>query len=119
MSRITAHAAVSRLQVFACGLERSAAMERWCSRDQSPLGGKHGSGAGIGGRALGAEIGPGLEIVERINDPTTDLSIFRSGAVGAVLFERAAGQTEEASSLGRPQKAWRQTGQWVGHVRPP
>ena len=30
-----------------------------------PLGGQHGPDAGIGGRGLGAALGPGLQIVER------------------------------------------------------
>ena len=35
---------------------------------------------------LGAEIGPGLQIIERIDDAATNFAIGRTRAVGAVLF---------------------------------
>ena len=54
------------------------------------LGGKNGSDAGMGGRAFGADVSPGLEVVERIDDAPTDLSVFWPRAVGAVLFQRPA-----------------------------
>jgi hypothetical protein len=52
-----------------------------------PLGGEDRAYAWIGGRFLGAEIDPGLQIIERIDDAPTDLPVLRPGAVGAVLFE--------------------------------
>ena len=65
----------------------------------------------------GAPIGPSLKVVERVDDAPADLSIRWAGAVGAVLLERAAGETEEAGRFGRAQKARRQAGHWIGHDR--
>jgi hypothetical protein len=48
--------------------------------------GEYGSDAGIGGRVLGAEVCPGLEVVERIDDAAADLPVLRAGALDAVLF---------------------------------
>src|SRR5262249_7333779 len=75
------------------------------------------SGAGIRGRGLGAEIGPGLQVVEGVDHAPADLAVLRAGAVGAVLLERPAGEAEETRRLGRTQKAWRQAGERVGHDR--
>src|ERR1700682_3905199 len=88
------------------GSRASAAMQLGCRGPRSALGGKDGPGTGIGGRGLGTEIGPSLQVVERVDDAAADLSILRPGAVGAMLLERAAGKAEEASGLGRAQKAW-------------
>jgi hypothetical protein len=49
------------------------------------------------GRSLGAEIGPGLQVIERIDHATADLSVLRSSAVSAVLFERPAGKAPESA----------------------
>src|SRR5262245_61643123 len=68
------------------------------------------SGAGIRGRGLRATIRPGLEVVERVDDPSTNLPVDRAGAVGAMLLERSAGETQESGRLGCAQKARRQTG---------
>jgi transposase-like protein len=92
-----------------------SSMATGCGRCRSALGGKDGSGTGIGGRGLGPEISPSLQVVERVDHATTDLPILRSGSVGAVLLEGAAGKAEKARSLGRAQKAWRHAGQRVGH----
>src|SRR5712691_4702547 len=96
---------------------RSAPMWSVHSRCRDAFGRKDGSRTGIGGRGLGAEIGPGLEILERVDDTAADLSVFRAGTIGAVLFEGAAGQAKEAGRLRSTQKAWRQAGQWIGHDR--
>src|SRR5712691_9930815 len=74
---------------IAGALKRSAPMWSAHSRRRDALGGKDGPGAGIGGRGLGAEIGPGLEIFERVDDAAADLPVLRPSAVGAVLLERA------------------------------
>src|SRR6516165_7342221 len=91
----------------------------WSShpRCKDALGRKDGSYAGIGRRDLGAEIGPGLEILERVDDAPADLSVLRASAVGAVLLERAAGKSKEAGGFRCAQKARRQAGQWIGHDR--
>ena len=60
------------------------------------LCGQHGSDAGIGGRVLGAEVGPGLEVVERIDDAAADLPVLRTGAIDAVLLQRATGEARES-----------------------
>src|SRR5579883_111635 len=86
-------------------------------RRRAALGRIDRSGAGIGGGGLGAEIGPGLQIVERVDDAPADLAVLRPGAVGAVLLKRAAGEAEETRGFGRAQKARRQAGERVGHDR--
>jgi hypothetical protein len=81
------------------------------------LGGQHGPSAGIGGRCLGATVGPCLQIVQRIDDAAAELSIGRTGAVGPVLFQRAAREAKESRGFGRAQVARRQAGVWIGHIR--
>jgi hypothetical protein len=66
--------------------------------------------ARVGGRGLGAPVGPGLQIVERIDDAAAELSIGGAGAIGAVLFERSVGEAEEACGLGGSEVARRQAG---------
>jgi hypothetical protein len=82
-----------------------------------PLGGIDSAKTGIGRGLFGAEIGPGLQILKRIDDAPADLAVFRPSAVGAMLFQRAAGETEESRGLGCPQVARRQAGQRIGHDR--
>ena len=41
-----------------------------------------------------------LQIIQRVDDATADLPIGRTGAVGPVLFQRAAGKAEESRSFG-------------------
>jgi hypothetical protein len=48
-----------------------------------------------------------LKIVEGIDNATAQLAINRSGAIGAMLLERATGQAEEARSLWGAEIAWR------------
>src|ERR1043166_6076182 len=81
----------------------------------SALRRKYGPGARIGGRAFCSEVGPGLQVVERVHHPATDLAILWPSTVGAVFFEGAAGKAEETSGLRCAQKAWRHAGQRVGH----
>src|SRR5262249_32363968 len=97
---------------------RQGAAKRWNGgliRQSAALGRIDRSGAGIRGRCLCAEIGPGLQIIERVDDASADLAVLRASAVGAMLFERTAGESEETRSVGRAQKAWRQAGERVGH----
>src|SRR5260370_42275566 len=82
-----------------------------------PLGGQHGPGAGIRRRSLGAAVGPRLQILERVDDTSAELSIGGTGTVGPVFFQRAAGETEESRGFGRAQVARRQTGVWIGHKK--
>src|SRR3546814_20596615 len=60
-------------------------------QDVVALGGKDGAAAGIGRGVLGAEIGPGLEVLDGIDDAAAELAIGGAGSVGAVLLKRAAG----------------------------
>jgi hypothetical protein len=54
------------------------------------LGRKHRAGARIGGRSLRAQVGPGFQVVEPVNDPAADLAVLRPRSIRAVLFECAA-----------------------------
>ena len=78
------------ISAYSAGIRRAAR--------RMPLGGQHGP-ARIGGRGLGAAVGPGLQIVDRVDDTAAELSIGRTGAVGPVLLQRAGGQAEEIRRL--------------------
>src|SRR3546814_3800381 len=60
-------------------------------QDVVALGGKDGAAAGIGRGVLGAEIGPGLAVLDGIDDAAAELAIGGAGFVAAVLLQRAAG----------------------------
>ena len=83
------------------------------------LGGKHLADAGVGGRRLGAAFDPGLQIFEAIDDAAAELGIARAGAIGAVLFERAAGEAKKPRGLRRAQVARRELRDCGGHGWPP
>jgi len=53
-----------------------------------------GSLAGIAGRTLATEFGPGIEISNGIDNATAELAIDRPGAKTAMLFERAGRKVE-------------------------
>src|SRR5579885_2060589 len=59
---------------------------------------QHGA-ARVGRRGDGAAIGPGLEIVERVDDAPAELAISGARAVGAMLLESPDGEDEEIGSL--------------------
>ena len=114
-----------------CSRSDPGAMARrtWCARRQRrgcagigqreggvALGGKHLRRRRIGGRRLGAEFDPGLQVFEPIDDAAAELGIARAGAVGAVLFERAAREAEEARGFWRAQVARRELGDCGGHA---
>src|SRR3546814_15427934 len=48
-------------------------------QDVVALGGKDGAAAGIGRGVLGAEIGPGLEVLDGIDDAAAELAIGGAG----------------------------------------
>src|SRR3546814_13650408 len=54
----------------------------------------------IGGRMLDADVGPGAEVVDRIDDATSDPAIRRTCAEIAVLLEGPAGEAEKARENG-------------------
>src|SRR5258708_6629045 len=61
--------------------------------------------SGVGGRSPGAELDPGLEIFEAIDDAAAELRVARPGAISAVLLQCANGEADEASGLGCAQIA--------------
>src|SRR5260221_9941644 len=69
------------------------------------------------GWCVGPAVAPGLEMVERVDDATADLSIGGARAVGPVFFQRPARETEEQGSFGRAQVTRRQAGVGIGHWR--
>src|SRR3546814_14436029 len=79
-------------------------------QDVVALGGKDGAAAGIGRGVLGAEIGPGLEGLDGIDDAAAELAIGGAGSVGAVLLKREAGYAEKAGSCGGWKKGRREAG---------
>ena len=52
----------------------------------------------------GTEIGPGLQIIERINDAAADLAVLRPRSVGAMLLERAAERPRNRAASGVRRK---------------
>jgi hypothetical protein len=68
-------------------------IDRLCGQD----------GFGSGCRVSGAAFGPLCQIAFRIKDAATDLVVFRSRAIGAVLFERSDRQSGKARGRGRAQ----------------
>ena len=65
-----------------------------------PLGRQHRADAGVGRGRLGAARHPGLQVVDLVDDTAAEFRVARAGAIGAVLLQGAAGQAEEARSLG-------------------
>lgn len=69
--------------------------------------------AGIAGRAAQTEFGPGIEIGDRINDPSAEFMISRPGSETAMLFKRASGQAQMQRGIGCTQISgydWRRSG---------
>src|SRR2546429_9512274 len=90
-------------------------MDGGCARQCATLRRISRSSTRIGSRGLGATIGPGFQIIERVDDAAPDFPIRRACAVGAVLLKRATREAEESGRLCRAQKAWRYTSQRVRH----
>lgn len=64
-----------------------------------------------------AVLSPSMEVVKGINDAAANLAIGRAGAVGAMLFQRADGNAEEARRIGRAQETGRQPRLGIEHDR--
>jgi len=64
------------------------------------LGGQHRPLPRIAGRGLGAARGPGLQILERIDDAAAGLPVGRTGALGAVFLQGAAGEAQKRAASG-------------------
>jgi hypothetical protein len=69
-----------------------------------PLCGVDDALAGVAGRAAQAEFGPGIKVSNCIDDAPAQFAIDWAGAVAAMLFQRAGGQADMDSSVGRPQE---------------
>ena len=76
---------------------------------------QHGVVARVGGRCLGTAVDPGFEIIECVDDASTDLPIGGAGAVDPMLFQCAAGETEESRRFGRAQLTRGKAGIRIGH----
>src|ERR1700679_857574 len=48
---------------------------------------EHSPGAGIGGRGSQADISPGLEVRDGVDDPAAELAVNRARAVDAVFLQ--------------------------------
>src|SRR3546814_17154777 len=68
---------------------------------------------------LDADVGPGAEVVDRIEDATSDPAIGRTCAEIAVLLEGPAGEAEKARGFRRAQEARRQICGYIGQVMAP
>ena len=78
----------------------------FCGKDRS---------AWIGCRRDSTAIGPSLQVLDGIDDPTTQLVVSGTSSVGTVFFQRAAGQAQKTRRFGRAQVAWRQGGEIRSH----
>ena len=66
-----------------------------------------------------ALFGPGVEVGDRVDDPSAKLAIDRAGAETAVLLERSSRQPEMHGGIGRPQETGYDGGGSGIHGRPP
>ncbi|AOZ53169.1 hypothetical protein KVC_0142 [Ketogulonicigenium vulgare] len=63
-----------------------------------------------------ADVGPGLKILDRVENPATDFAIGRTGPVGPMLFQRAKRNTKETCSFLSTQHArWKVRVSALGH----
>lgn len=54
--------------------------------------------------------GPGLEVIDRIDNAAAELAEHRAGTGASMLFKRAAGETKESRGIVRAHEAWRDAG---------
>ncbi|WP_318011590.1 MULTISPECIES: hypothetical protein [unclassified Mesorhizobium] len=59
------------------------------------LGRRNKGRVGIAGGRARTKFDPGVQIVDVIEDATTDFSVFWSGAVRPVLFQRASAKADD------------------------
>jgi hypothetical protein len=81
------------------------------------FGRQDGADTGIGGRGLGAAIGPCLEVFHSIDDAAADLSIGWARAIRPMLLQGAPGEAEKSRRFSGAEKPWRQAGGGIGHGR--
>ncbi len=56
--------------------------------------------AGVRGRTSPTDICPGVQILDRINDPSAKLAVYRTGAVAAMLLQRSCRKPQTQSRVG-------------------
>src|SRR5690606_3375655 len=95
------------------GASRSAGATLGRSR-LVPLGRQYAA-ARIGGGGDGPAVGPGLEVVDRIDDAPAELAIGGTGSVGTVLFEGAGRKAQEFGRFLCAQIARREYGEIGSH----
>src|SRR5690606_35107495 len=77
--------------------------------------GRQYAAARIGGGGDGAAVGPGAQVVHRIDDAPAELAIGGTGSVGAVLFEGAGRKAQEFSRFLGAKIARREYGEIGSH----
>ena len=80
-------------------------------------GWKDPAGSLVGRGPADAVLSPALKVVEGIDDAAANLAIDRACAIGAVFFQRADGNAEEARRIGRAQETGRQSRLGIEHDR--
>src|SRR3546814_12513754 len=78
-----------------------------------------GSLARIGGRRAPADLSPGVEILDPIDDASAKLAIGGPGPVAAMLLEGAGRQPAMQGGIGRSEIARAKGGQGGIHSRAP
>lgn len=68
---------------------------------------------------LDTDVGPGAQVIDRIDDATADPAVSRAGPEIAMLLQGATRETEEACGFRRAQEAGRQVGGRIGQVTAP
>ena len=61
-----------------------------------------------------AEIDPGFQIGQGVNDATADFPVLRPGPVGPMLLERSGREAKKTRTFWGAQKAWRPAIQQFG-----
>jgi hypothetical protein len=56
--------------------------------------------AGVRGRTSPTDLSPGVQILDRINDPSAKLAVHRTGAVAAMLLQRSCRKPQTQSRVG-------------------
>lgn len=68
---------------------------------------------------LDADVGPGAQVIDRIDHPTPDPAVGGSGPEIAVFLQGSPGEAEKARGFRRTQEAGRQIGGHIGQVTAP
>jgi hypothetical protein len=65
-----------------------------------------GADARIGGGVPQPKGRPGIEILERVDDPTAELAVHRTRSVTPMLLESTGGQSQMDRGVGGFEIAW-------------